>query len=1753
MLLKTLCSVQSDEKEHVVHKVIDNGNNNKTYVFRLEHPTTKRLIYTDDTIRTIQYKIAKTLDMDVHDVYLFTKQPITSENRAYVFSHFLRSGFRKGNITVHRLNELIRISFDNELGNETLSTDNLSDNEIIRYTDARKILFEEGTYTKLKNINVPLSFGLRDAHHIEVIFAVNPYEQPLDSHNETYTTNIQQQYSSADLGSFNVDGNEIYVVCKSDINHILNDDLINFYYPTAAVLKDDDKQKSKYDDMISLIDTFDDMKHMMNAYEYDEDLDNVRCKIQNVKLLTHANVQPYSKKKKSNTFMNLKKIFNLLTTSLKIPFVAFKAKTGEYLYRVLNKGLHHALSLEEYEHIIEKERLSVRDRGSDCVMMKCVISDEALFTIIVHDDGSYNLYARFPLSKNTDVNKLDMYIDEINDDIIQRIRDLGIADAKKIDKININVNTHIIELKTVSILRTKDKLISAAEFVKQLDNNAFFSLIKNTEHDDILMKYKRISNYAEMDNIDAFITKNYNLSKDDLLDLMQQEFSMDADTALEEFEKRKDAIPIQKSNKNGRIVYKNKYNEGVYVKLKILNKYQAEVQIQNITRNDYHNNILKAILIMLTDRNKNKFKMSKKNNALVETTSLVSHDDDDGIGDLLSILANDTRLDDDKDKTDAVDDDYDDDDGSNMSYSAEDDEGDSYDDDEQIDVLEGSNKKDDDERVIVSEEDGTYKTTTDAVQEEEEEASIDDQQKVTTYNMDDYRGIHNDEKMMKRYHSRFINERLKEVDPKLFSGKYAKHCGAVDKKQPVVVTKSEKTYIDNHHKGSYTGFIKQGYTQELKHKNYYICPLVWCPLSRVSITVEELRKNNDMCPEPYRETPLVLHKKNDKAELGTYKKYPYLMKPNIHPDQKEMVCCGKKNNENVQYDDDDDDDVSIHDEKVPSKEYNHDRYIMKVSNFPVEDDRLASLPASLHDMMNPGRTIDMCTGLRTDSKNGCIIRSGLGLRVKQKFLTALVKTLGNKHITSVEALLKLVRKKLSLHEYIFMNNGNTMKTYVPHDVDDLMDKLYVKYRKYIGTKGGTRYIKVMCLDDIKIHVTEHEVFDTSLPDNIHKLIKRELIIFASYNNFKNYLKDDTIDKPMEEMYDLTKIAWINPEHIEYIILGMHRDITILCQKYADAELRANAKCVVLLDNNGYYEQLVKLSNGSLQKIREPFSINDEGIQDIISIYKHNCSMLNQENESLSRMTYLKLSQMVTDQTICADTDACRVVIVIDYNIKIVGFLITGVGVYVPLDKGEGISKFFYNEICSKEGIVTYQDNMHKIQALQPNINIKREYKRVIKLLSEELIYYTDMLNSRAPVLTSYADDDTINIFIGREIDDARKQYMHEYVREHNEHKHELMQFIDKINLAENEAAKTKITLVRHELNPYPYDDKIKHIRKVVNKLLRRHNAVDVQNIARDIYVKGMDVLDDQLYSVPNIDHKLETLYTLDDLNSDALLEHYNRAYNPYKSIRNSIEDLSINYTLHDAKMISEDDANIVKHTFTNVSPKNIYVSNKLRADIKATDFGMDSMRTMLLHTFNELHMEYDQKKPALTDTTVLDNLADLIYKHYTTEKKKVTIRYWMNLFGKNKVVRNASNKLSHTNAFVVENREGIRRIIKDDAYRWGVLEAAYMCHTYDIGLIVVAKNKRKPSLNIDMTIRDNMELLLPDKDSDTLKNKRYLICYVDKKKKEPYKILVKHNKNTTKGYENICFGWADLTEKMRNILSRNIPTDYVFTLRMLFD
>jgi hypothetical protein len=142
-----------------------------------------------------------------------------------------------------------------------------------------------------------------------------------------------------------------------------------------------------------------------------------------------------------------------------------------------------------------------------------------------------------------------------------------------------------------------------------------------------------------------------------------------------------------------------------------------------------------------------------------------------------------------------------------------------------------------------------------------------------------------------------ILDNLYRADPTLFAGtSYAKVCGQVDKRQPVVITPEERERIDADFPGSYGArAVAHGSSAATAERNLYICPPVWCPMSRVSMTLEQLKANGGQCPGGADETPM----RNESKYFKGGARHIGFLDPAKHPAGMCLPCCFNKPNKRM--------------------------------------------------------------------------------------------------------------------------------------------------------------------------------------------------------------------------------------------------------------------------------------------------------------------------------------------------------------------------------------------------------------------------------------------------------------------------------------------------------------------------------------------------------------------------------------------------------------------------------------------------------------------------------------------------------------------------------------------------------------------------------------------------------------------------------------------------------------------------------------
>lgn len=411
---------------------------------------------------------------------------------------------------------------------------------------------------------------------------------------------------------------------------------------------------------------------------------------------------------------------------------------------------------------------------------------------------------------------------------------------------------------------------------------------------------------------------------------------------------------------------------------------------------------------------------------------------------------------------------------------------------------------------------------------------------------------------------------LQIADPRLFTPKsnYAKMCQKVSSRQPVPIPFEELHKIDP---ASHTGAIRYGSDPHLAQKNAYICPEVWCPISRVPYTDEQYVKRGKTCPLPEEK---AIEMSNNSYWNGD-KRYPGFMSSWKHPDGMCMPCCFRNPRPTC--------DSPRFDGRPPpsagvspvilSEDADDDgktdvehKYIKRDNAVPLIDGRYGMLskvmqavfhthhqssssssrskhrPASLSKSRKKRQAPGKC-GIRADGSGQfdkdtlCYVRKGIPQH-NQGFLQAVGTLLPDDVKSSwggtTDGLVGHICQHISLLEYITMGGGEVCRMFMNIDSStlstsasgsdkknsDLYEEFvseFLKAPEYHSVTGTKRLREVLKKD-------RHSSAARTDPS-----LMREFHIFVSLHNFKAYLRDEHIVKSHRMLIDLfnLELPWLN--------------------------------------------------------------------------------------------------------------------------------------------------------------------------------------------------------------------------------------------------------------------------------------------------------------------------------------------------------------------------------------------------------------------------------------------------------------------------------------------------------------------------------------------------------------------------------------------------------------------------------------------------
>jgi hypothetical protein len=446
-----------------------------------------------------------------------------------------------------------------------------------------------------------------------------------------------------------------------------------------------------------------------------------------------------------------------------------------------------------------------------------------------------------------------------------------------------------------------------------------------------------------------------------------------------------------------------------------------------------------------------------------------------------------------------------------------------------------------------------------------------------------------------------LNEKLKAADPELFihtrlpnnTSRYPRLCSANTNQQPVVLTPDEMAAIDaSPYKNSYDGKVLYGSDKDPKKHHYYMCPRIWCPVSKVPLTPEQYNELGGKCPAPHQEEPWLFydadywgrnpntphyigfHKKQGTNQLclpcckrldkPATEKEQILKKCSVHvrPTSEPPIPPPEKEKEQTKT------------KGRKSKPTEEDYYLLRFPA-PISAKRWGILPESMHQMLKPKQPYAHCyTQLKSDQQ--CPVRKGI-VHHKDSLLNALGSILTNGTGGKREWLAHL-EKHFTPQDFLALQNGWVLSNFLDRDPIYPQKHLamVLHWRDWIKAYPG--YIQAMQLKPL----VERAALVATMKRTDQWRLSRELAIYVAWRRFWDYLRS-TEPKDIYFMYDL--MLHLN---IRLVVWEKHGDdVYLQCPMADDAGAEwfhsvyvERAPYAMVMYENGYYEPIELKSRGT---------------------------------------------------------------------------------------------------------------------------------------------------------------------------------------------------------------------------------------------------------------------------------------------------------------------------------------------------------------------------------------------------------------------------------------------------------------------------------------------------------------------------------------------------------------------------------------------
>ena len=521
---------------------------------------------------------------------------------------------------------------------------------------------------------------------------------------------------------------------------------------------------------------------------------------------------------------------------------------------------------------------------------------------------------------------------------------------------------------------------------------------------------------------------------------------------------------------------------------------------------------------------------------------------------------------------------------------------------------------------------------------------------------------------------------------------FSRTCRAEVNLQPVVLSDAEKERIDREHPGSYTTAIKTGSKPD--KQNWYICPRYWSLKTNSSLTQEEVNEILKTQPNaliPYKATVVpkggfiyeIAHPTQHFNEKGEYiPHYPGLITES-HPDGYDIPCCRRRPPKVV-------DPVEKEKEKDKERDTNLNTYIVESNKYPIQHNRwgFLPLPVQMFFQIENSKCVSKSNTAVIKQNKPCLLRYGVEHSILQSFIACFADIYASDNNISVtptiEEMRKIIINAITIDRFLEYNNSSLSAIFRPPSTYVIPD---------ISLYNNTDFIQFI---------------DETNENEVHM---RNNIIGA-YENFIRFLSDDSAH--IDHTYMWCIVSRPNPKlfkkGLNLAILQLSRDsdfIDLICPRnaYSHSIYDVNKGTVILLKQDVFYEPVYLYENkdGTLHDVKIFHKMKaDAGIKSILTRIENLTGKHCKPKNSIPQIyKYSRGLNQIDTMSVLQDHGYTVKHQVINYQFKTVGFNISfGIdSIFVPCSPSPVIESLY-------DFVYIYEDD------------IWHDYEYTVKMLNQ---------------------------------------------------------------------------------------------------------------------------------------------------------------------------------------------------------------------------------------------------------------------------------------------------------------------------------------------------------------------------------------------------------------------------------------------------